>query len=257
MQNKNTSIFQKPEVSKIKKFYDDTAHRYDLRQANPSTLHLRRAEESALRKFAKGRILDIGCGTGYHLAFLQKNNIGDELVGVDISKQMLQQARKKCGCKVIEAQAEDLPFPDKSFDTIICFNSTLNLCEYRKAAAEMARVLRKHGHAILSVTGIWDKAYPDFWNKLKSQKENTTKSLRLEDTKLRIELFSKNKLIELFEQNGFQLRYLKGLFIYQRPYWGRFEDFSRWQKIKLALDGIFPFNMFAQVGCVYLAVFKK
>jgi ubiquinone/menaquinone biosynthesis C-methylase UbiE len=244
-------------MENIRKFYDSTAHRYDLRQSNPSTQHLRQAEEKLLRKFARGRLLDVGCGTGYHLEFMEKNGIGEELVGIDVSPNMLKEARKRCKCELKEARAEDLPFPGASFDTIICFHGTFNFVDPKKAASEMARVLKKGGVAMLSVTSIWDKEYPPVRKKLKAPKENVVKAHRIENTKLRFNLFSPSNLVNLFENAGFRKVRFGGLFIYQRPYWGRFESFNRWQKIKLSLDDVFPFNRLSKAGTLYLAVFRK
>jgi len=239
-------------MPQIKDFYNSTAHRYDLRQGNPWTEHLRRAEERLVKRFAHGRIIDVGCGTGHHLAFMERDKIGSELVGIDISEGMLKQAKKRCGCELVEAPAEDLPFPDNSFDTLICFHGTFNFLDHKKAIREMERVLKRNGVLLLSINSIWDKDYPPFRRKLRSPKENAFKSLRLEDRKLRIELFSKNTLLKAFE-NAFRPIYFKGLFVYQRPYWGRF-DITTWQKMKLRLDRIVLSN---KAGCVYLVAFKK
>lgn len=245
-------------MSQIKNFYDATAGRYDLRQANPWTRHLRKAEEKLLRKFAHGRVLDIGCGTGHHLAFLEKNNISTELFGVDVSKEMLKEARKKCSTHVmlVESPAENLSFPDNNFDTIVCFHGTFNFVNSAKTIHEMSRILRRGGIVILSVTSIWDKDYPSFWKKIVPKNENIIKTTRLEKYKIMLNLFSKNMLFKIFGENSFQVLGFRGLFIYQRPYWGRFH-ISWWQKIALGLDNIFPLNKFGQAGCVYLAVFKK
>ncbi len=238
----------------IRELYNSTAGKYDLRQGNPSTNHLRAAEEKMLRKFAAGAVLDIGCGTGHHLEFMEKNHIGSELTGMDISPKMLRNAAKKCGCRLLVAGAECLPFNSSSFDTVICLNSTLNLCDAEKAVREMSRVLRRGGCALLSAASVWDKEYPPFRKKIFAKKCAGTKSLRLEGRKLSVHLFSKDELKEMFEKNGFAPVCFRGLFINQRPYWGRFEDFSRRQKLKLWLDKLRLFNSY---GCVYLAAFRK
>ena len=55
-------------------------------------------------------LLDIGCGTGISTSFFKVKSIG-----IDNNKEMLKQAGKNC----IYADAESLPFKDKSFSTII------------------------------------------------------------------------------------------------------------------------------------------
>lgn len=241
-----------------KKLYDITAKKYDFRQSNPTTKRLRKEEEKLMEKFAFGKILDIGCGTGYHLEFLERKKMKIEsLIGIDISFQMLSEARKKVSCDLIQAKAEELPFTDNSFDTILCFFTVLNLCDYNKAIEEIYRVLHKNGLAIISVASTWDKNFLPLRKRIFLREDSQKKRVRIEGYKIDFNLFSRNDFIKLFERNGFVLKKFSGLFILQRPYWGRFQDFSFFEKLKLRLEKIFPFNKLDKAACVYLAVFSK
>src|SRR5262249_17778867 len=73
-----------------------------------------------LRSRAEGlRLLDVGCGTGHHLASLRER--GFDVAGVDGSPEMLDQARaNNPGAEIKLADVESLPFPDASFDFILC-----------------------------------------------------------------------------------------------------------------------------------------
>ncbi|MBI5060717.1 MAG: methyltransferase domain-containing protein [Candidatus Aenigmarchaeota archaeon] len=234
-----------------KELYDSTAGRYDLRQDNPSTKHLRREEEHTLRKFAHGTVIDIGCGTGQHLPLLEE--VGVTPIGIDISLPMLHQSRKKCGCSLLRADAESLPFKSASIDTIVCLHSVLNICDYEKIISEAGRILKKGGIFLFSATSIWDKEYPPVRKKILYQQASTTKTIRLEGRKISFRLFSKNEITNILKSAGFRQIYFKGLFVYQRPYWGRFEDFTMWQKLKLMLDLAGP----GSLGTMYAAAFKK
>lgn len=110
----------------------------------------------------KGRpnqILEIGAGTGRltnHLA----NKIGSnaKVTAIDINPAMLDIARLRVSEPNVEfqvADAQDLPFPDNSFDFVVCQFGFMFLPEKQKGFNEAWRVL-KPGGQFLFVT--WDKA---------------------------------------------------------------------------------------------------
>jgi len=191
-----------------KEFYDRTAEMYDLRQKNAWTEKLREAEIELLRAHARGSVLDIGCGTGYHLAWLEKNKVGEKLCGCDISKTMVEEASKNVSCDIIECAAERLPFGDSTFDTVLCMFSTLNLCDHSRALSEMHRVLKPNGKLILSLSSIWD-------NDGKPEKR-----IRIEKEVLRLHLFEADELKKELEQDGLRIIKFDSLFRAKRPRWG-------------------------------------
>jgi SAM-dependent methyltransferase len=80
---------------------------------------------------AKGRMLDLGCGTGRHVAHFAGR--GWEVAGVDLSEPMLQEAARKLAAASLEAELYradilDLSFlAPASFDAVICMFSTLGM----------------------------------------------------------------------------------------------------------------------------------
>ena len=100
---------------------------------------------------ARGDVLEVGVGTGLNLPFYAAEV---RLTGVDLSPAMLAIARERAAdlgraIDLREADAQALPFPDGSFDTVVC---TLSLCavpDHRAAIAEMRRVLRPGGRLLL------------------------------------------------------------------------------------------------------------
>ena len=100
---------------------------------------------------AAGEVLEVAIGTGLNLPHYPAEI---RLTGVEWSPPMLAQARRRAeelGRPVTlqEADAQALPFPDASFDTVVC---TLSLCaipDDRRAVAEMVRVLRPGGRLLL------------------------------------------------------------------------------------------------------------
>ena len=100
---------------------------------------------------ATGRVLEVAVGTGLNLPHYS----GDvELTGVDLSPAMLRQARDRARTRsldvaFVEARAGDLPFPDGSFDTVVCAFALCCIPDDRAAVAEMRRVLRAGGTLLL------------------------------------------------------------------------------------------------------------
>ncbi|ONF74399.1 class I SAM-dependent methyltransferase [Amycolatopsis keratiniphila] len=100
---------------------------------------------------ARGEVLEVAVGTGLNFPCYPA---GVRLTGVDLSPAMLELAgvrARKLGLEVDlrEADAQALPFPEASFDTVVC---TLGLCgvpDERVAVAEMHRVLRPGGMLLL------------------------------------------------------------------------------------------------------------
>lgn len=96
-----------------------------------------------LARGARGRTLDLGCGTGRSLPLFPK---GTRVVGLDPSLDALQRARRRApDLPLVRASAQALPFRDGAFDTAI---SSLVFCSVPdpvKGLAEVRRVLRPDG----------------------------------------------------------------------------------------------------------------
>jgi len=100
---------------------------------------------------AKGDVLEIGAGTGSNLA-----RYGDTVTSLTVTEpdpHMLRRLEQKIAeqrpdTTVVDAPAENLPFPDDQFDVVV---STLVLCgvhDQAKALAEVQRVLRPGGRLL-------------------------------------------------------------------------------------------------------------
>jgi ubiquinone/menaquinone biosynthesis C-methylase UbiE len=94
-------------------------------------------------------VLDVGCGTGLMSAKLA--SVGHRVVAVDLSAAMIAKARRRYGHAVdfIEADAEDLPFDDDAFDTLVNLISFHHYPDPQRAVAEFRRVLRPDGRLVL------------------------------------------------------------------------------------------------------------
>jgi len=104
-----------------------------------------RKARKRLISMARGRVLELGVGTGLNLPLYRGV---EEVVGVDISEKMLEKAKRKkvkVRAKLIRADARKIPFPDESFDTAV---STFFLCvvpDKEQVIEEIERVLKSDG----------------------------------------------------------------------------------------------------------------
>jgi demethylmenaquinone methyltransferase/2-methoxy-6-polyprenyl-1,4-benzoquinol methylase len=143
--------------------FDRIAPRYDLLNTVMSLGLHRYWRKGAVRHLLSGGgrdFLDIGCGTGDVALAILCRSPSARVAGIDPSAGMLALATAKArqaglADRVIfqDGDATALPFPDASFDGIVCAFCLRNIANRRAALAEMRRVLRPRGKlAILELT---------------------------------------------------------------------------------------------------------
>ncbi len=96
-------------------------------------------------------VLDVGCGTGELTRVLERECPG-QVVGCDADLELLEVARETV--PVVAGDAYRLPFPDDSFDLVVCQALLINLSEPTAALAEFARVSRAGVAAIEPDNGL-------------------------------------------------------------------------------------------------------
>jgi len=102
--------------------------------------------------------LDVGCGTGVFTEQVIRHNTPAAIIGIDPSAEQLAYARDRAGLGTAEfrvGDAQELPFPDESFDVAVMALVIHFVPNPAKAIAEMARVLHRGGRA---AAYVWD--YP-------------------------------------------------------------------------------------------------
>ena len=108
--------------------------------------------QSAGKAPSAGKLLDVGCGTGFYYPLLSQH--AESVVGVDVSRAMLDEAeqlierQQLTNCSVQECSALELPFEDASFDTVHCWDVLHHVSDVPKTLGEIDRVLKPGGRFI-------------------------------------------------------------------------------------------------------------
>ena len=229
----------------VRAVYAKTAGIYDRRNSNPYTMKMRKMELRFLKRFAKGRILDVGCGTGFHLPYL-----GD-VVGLEPIEEMRKIAEKHRK-RVVDGDVENLSFRDNEFDTVVCMYSVLNIVRWERAIKEMCRIAKSG--VVLSVSSVYDKGYTlEEKKSLNMDRYVQTKSVHVHGMKMTMHLFTKEEITREFEKNGFDLIAFDSLYRGATPKWGNFQGFSMKDRWEMFLDRFRDKRM----GCLYIMAFQK
>lgn len=107
-------------------------------------------------------VLDVATGTGrLPLALLRQPDFRGHIVGLDLSWQMLAQAKAKSAwCRqrldLIQCEADVLPFREGYFDLVTCLEALEFMPDPRRAVGEMVRVLRPGGLLLVSNRVGWE-----------------------------------------------------------------------------------------------------
>ena len=102
-------------------------------------------------------VLDVACGPGIPSLMVAPLVGGDgAVVGIDLAPGMVELAKKKAekagltNVTFREADAESLPFPDDSFDVVLCNHGLVHTTDRATALREMRRVLKRGGIVAIS-----------------------------------------------------------------------------------------------------------
>ena len=160
-------------------------------------------------------VLDVGCGTGLSTFTLIKRVQGKgKFYGIDISEKMINLAMAKAvdlGYSNVEfrgGDAEQLDFPESSFDLIVSNQTFLWLPNKQKALNEMFRALKPMGQAALLFFGEQTaREEEEIYNKIRNRHPEHA----LPESSARTLLIGLEETHELFDRAGFKKTRIYGI----------------------------------------------
>ncbi len=138
--------------------FDELAPYYDSWLATPLGSAVGALERELFLSLARPgegeRALEVGVGTGYFAEAVAAT--GAQVVGVDLSLPMLQEAaRKDLRAALLRADGLALPFRERAFDLVYCVTVLEFVPDPAQAIAQMWEVLRPGGRLVAAALNRW------------------------------------------------------------------------------------------------------
>ena len=135
----------------VQKEYSQIANRYDRRWSFYVNTTIQKTLDR-LEIASKERILDLGCGTGTLIEHLLQMFPEAEVVGIDVSEEMLKVAKQKLSesVELKLGSADNLPFPNNSFDVIVSTSVFHYFRDPIRVLQEVKRVLKPYGRLVIT-----------------------------------------------------------------------------------------------------------
>jgi ubiquinone/menaquinone biosynthesis C-methylase UbiE len=177
------------------------------------------AEVGVLGDVSDLDVIELGCGTAYFSAWLARR--GAQPVGVDVTPAQLATARRMqeqtgLAFELIEANAEDVPLADASFDLVVSEYGASLWCDPERWVPEAARLLRPHGrlvfltNSMLQILCVPDEPGYATERLLRPQRDLHRITWSFEDG---VEFFrSHGEWIDLLHESGFEVERLVELY---------------------------------------------
>jgi len=139
----------------LRTYFNEQADSWDENVAEKDTAKL---EQMAGRLQLKpgSMVLDVGTGTGVFIPYLF-DSIGKKgrIVALDIAEEMLKKARTKRfdgNIDYLQADIGEIPLPDGTFDSVVCYSSFPHFQDKPGALAEIKRVMKGGGRLVICHT---------------------------------------------------------------------------------------------------------
>jgi len=164
-----------------------------------------------------GLMLDVGCGEGRHIFGVMQDYPDMRCIGLDMDKDSLNKAEEgyeyfesisNVGVNFLKGSAYSLPFPNNSFDLIVCSEVLEHLHEYNDAVREIHRVLKPGGKFYASVPASWPEKI--CWRLSKDYQNQPGGHLRI---------FNQKELVSEIKNAGFKFLSSEKFHSIHSPYW--------------------------------------
>lgn len=152
----NVYLNPRPDVSEFARIYPPTYHALDFSAEQFSLVHRIRSrlEAGRLLRYCDGvpdnaRILDVGCGDGFHLKLLQQyGRPGWTLEGVDLDGRAVAIARKS-GLMIHQGSIEELPLEANQYDLVYTIMTIEHVARPDVMCAAISRILKPGGRMVV------------------------------------------------------------------------------------------------------------
>lgn len=221
----------------VKNYYDQIYSKKGVNAMRP--LDYYRQVFAYLGSVSGGNILDVGTGTGHLLKVAKESGL--KVYGTDISPEAIRVSKEnvpEAGLRV--APGENLPFPDKFFDYVVCFGSLEHFLDMDKGMSEMVRVAKPEAKFMIVVPNrnyfLW-----------KFRGEYGTKQRDLKET-----LMSYDEWKDFFSKQGLIVKN-----VYHDPWpWQSVKIFKHLNPIRIARRAFYRFIwIFIPVRFTYQFIF--
>ena len=180
----NVYLDPRPDVSEFQRIYTQEYHSLEFTEENFSLIHQVRSklEANRLLRYCEGapadaRILDVGCGDGFHLKLLRRYGpAGWTLEGVDLDPRAVQVAARS-GITVHEGTIEELDLGENRYDVVYTIMTVEHVAHPDRMLAAIHRLLKPGGRLVIvtdntdSYDATWFRTsywggyhFPRHWN---------------------------------------------------------------------------------------------
>jgi ubiquinone/menaquinone biosynthesis C-methylase UbiE len=139
------------ETERIRRIFDKQAPKYDKSMSRFEKLLFAGNREWVCER-AQGEVLELAAGTARNLPFYSPDV---RLTGIELSPEMAELGRRRAAdlgreIEMTVGDAQALPYPDESFDTVVCTYGLCTIPDDAAAVREAKRVLRPGGRILLA-----------------------------------------------------------------------------------------------------------
>lgn len=210
----------------IKKWFDKTYSKWGFMYLRP--LEAYEIFTSIIDPEKDSKHLDIACGLGLLLKAVSSKT--SNIYGIDLSDQAIKMASEYIPeANLSQGNAEELPYEDRTFDSISCIGSLERMLDREKVLKEQRRVGKGNAKFCYMVRNSEHFIWRYFWNPLGIRnKKGHQDAMNLEEWK------------QLFESNGFKI---VNIYPDHWPYYKIIRAFIPWKKHDFGRIRKFPFSI--------------
>jgi ubiquinone/menaquinone biosynthesis C-methylase UbiE len=233
----------------IIRFYREIAPSYERKYDNSSMRYMRAIERATIRQYILRRkqgIIDLGCGTGVHMIYLARE--GHDILGVDLSEDMLSIARRNAinagvesNIETLRANMESLPLSHARFNMAISLFGVLNhVLSLSGALKAISSLLTADGTLIFSVANFQSRysTGSSVSGAERSPPHGEWRKLRMQETdeKLWTRFYTRQEVEVAIRAAGLQLVRVGGIFCFSKPVYRHSESADVGTKARMRVD---------------------